>query len=270
MTDLTALWRYRSHVPRDPVDIARVRTALDARWVRIDVVDETASTNADLLADATAPDRSVLVAEHQSAGRGRLDRSWTSPPLAGLTFSALLRPTAPLLTWGWLPLLAGVALHDAVAPLCDGTSLKWPNDLLIGDRKVAGVLAQTGGDNVVIGIGLNISTTEDELPVPAATSLAIEGCNADRTDVLVAVLTALDARYAQWADVRGDAEACGLAAAYRSACSTLGREVSVTGTNGGVVLGVARDLDASGRLVVGEPPDQQVIGAGDVEHLRPA
>lgn len=254
---------------RAPLDAARLRQELAARWASIEVVDETASTNADLLASTDAPDRSVLVAEHQVAGRGRLERAWTSPPRAGLTFSVLLRPTPPVATWGWLPLLTGVALHDAIAPLCADAALKWPNDLLLGDLKVAGILAQTGGPDasapgVVIGVGLNVSTTADELPVPSATSLALAGVEADRTDVLVAVLTALDARYAQWADVRGDAEACGLAAAYRAACATLGREVAVTGTDGAVVRGVAEGIDSSGRLQVGH----QIIGAGDVEHLR--
>jgi BirA family transcriptional regulator, biotin operon repressor / biotin---[acetyl-CoA-carboxylase] ligase len=255
--------------PRPPLDVARLRDALAVSWALIEVVDETASTNADLLADPGAPDHSVLVAEHQSAGRGRLDRDWTSPPRAGLTFSVLFRPTAPVATWGWLPLLTGVALHDAIAPLCPGAALKWPNDLLIGDGKVAGILAQTGGAQsdaqaVVIGVGLNVSTTAAELPVPTATSLALAGADVDRTEVLVSVLTALDARYRQWSDARGDAGACGLATAYRAACATLGREVAVTGTDGVVARGVAEDIDSSGRLKVGH----QVIGAGDVEHLR--
>jgi BirA family biotin operon repressor/biotin-[acetyl-CoA-carboxylase] ligase len=247
---------------RAPLDGSELRADLSPRWAYVDVVDETASTNEDLLAMPDAPDRSVLVAEHQSAGRGRLDRTWTSPPRAGLTFSVLLRPAPPVATWGWLPLLAGAALHDAIK----GTSLKWPNDLLVGERKVAGILAQTGGDTVVIGIGLNVTTTADELPVPTATSLALEGLPHDRMELLIGILAALDKRYAQWSDVRGDAEACGLAAAYRAACATLGREIAVTGTDGTVVRGVAEAIDASGRLLVGG----QVIGAGDVEHLRPA
>src|SRR3954470_6141584 len=99
---------------RRALDLARLRAALDPRWARIEIVAETESTNADLLADAEAPDRSALAAEHPPAGRGRFDRSWTSPPGAGLTFSALLRPSVPIQHWGWLPLLAGVALHEAV------------------------------------------------------------------------------------------------------------------------------------------------------------
>ena len=96
---------------RLPLDVSRLQDALGSRWARVAVVEETASTNADLLADASAPDRSLLAAEHQVAGRGRFDRRWESPARAGLTFSVLVRPTVPVATWGWLPLLAGLALH---------------------------------------------------------------------------------------------------------------------------------------------------------------
>src|SRR5436305_1407383 len=131
---------------RRALDLARLRSSLGSRWARIDLVAETASTNADLLADPAAPDRSALAAEHQLAGRGRFDRSWTSPARAGLTFSALLRPAVPIQHWGWLPLLTGVALHEAVVETCGvAAGLKWPNDLLAtaDGGKLAGVLAQT-------------------------------------------------------------------------------------------------------------------------------
>src|SRR5690348_8917509 len=152
---------YRDRMPaRDPIDIDRVRSLLGERWARIDAVAETPSTNLDLLEQHGAADRTALVAEHQTAGRGRLDRAWSSPPGAGLTFSALLRPEVPLLRWGWLPLLAGVALADAVRARTGVEAvLKWPNDLLAPDGgKLAGILVQTADDVVVIGIGLNVST----------------------------------------------------------------------------------------------------------------
>lgn len=259
---------------RRALDLARLRAALDARWARIDVVAETESTNADLLADPEAPDRSALAAEHQAAGRGRFDRSWASPARAGLTFSALLRPAVPIQHWGWLPLLAGVALHEAVTECTSiATSLKWPNDLLADSdgRKLAGVLAQTSGPAVVVGIGINVDTTAAELPVDTATSLALAGADGvDRTELLIAVLVRLDARYAQWSDCLGDAAACGLAADYREACATIGRPVRVTMADGTVVDGEARDVDEIGRLVVASADGDQAIGAGDVEHLRPA
>jgi BirA family biotin operon repressor/biotin-[acetyl-CoA-carboxylase] ligase len=259
---------------RPPLDDARLREALGGRWARVQVVHETASTNADLLADAEAPDRAVLAAEYQVAGRGRFDRQWSSPPRAGLTFSVLLRPAVPVVHWGWLPLLAGLALHEAVDDTTGvATSLKWPNDLLAepDGGKLAGILAQTSGEAVVIGIGLNVDTTADELPVETATSLFLAGDErVDRTELLAAILRRLDARLAQWTDCGGDAAACGLTAAYRAACSTIGRPVRVALANEPAVLGEALDVDDVGRLVLRTPHGEQRIGAGDVEHLRPA
>jgi BirA family biotin operon repressor/biotin-[acetyl-CoA-carboxylase] ligase len=259
---------------RAPLDAATVAETLGPRWGRVDAVGETGSTNADLLADHLAPDRSVLVAELQTEGRGRLDRTWTSPAGAGLTFSVLLRPQAAIATWGWLPLLTGVALQSAVAEVADvAAALKWPNDLLVGPqlRKAAGVLAQTSGEAVVIGIGLNVSTTAEELALDTATSLALSGASdADRAELLVAILTRLDARVAQWEDVGGDAEACGLAAAYRDVCATLGQDVAVAASDGRSISGRASGIDPDGRLVIATADGQVVVGAGDVQHLRPA
>jgi len=261
------------------LDADTLCAGLAGRWARVAVLARTSSTNADLLADTAAPDRSVLVAEHQVAGRGRLERTWTSPPGAGLTFSVLLRPPVALVRWGWLPLLAGVAVHEALgAQTRVRVALKWPNDLLAGTGtdpaafgKVAGILAQTSGEAVVIGIGINVCTARDDLPGAAATSLALCGAaSLDRSDLLVAILIRLDARYAQWVDVDGDAEACGLAAAYREACATIGQVVAVTGTDGAVARGTAVGVDSGGRLRVDVDGVVRVIGAGDVEHVRPA
>jgi BirA family biotin operon repressor/biotin-[acetyl-CoA-carboxylase] ligase len=259
---------------RGALDLTRLRDALGARWAQVDVVAETESTNADLLADEHAAERSVLAAEHQRAGRGRYERSWTSPPRAGLTFSALLRPSVPIQHWGWLPLLAGVALHEAVTETTGiPAALKWPNDLLAAadGRKLAGILAQTSGPAVVIGMGVNVDTTAAELPVDTATSLALAGApDVDRTALLIAVLTRLDARYAQWTDCGGDAAACGVASAYRDVCTTLGRPVRVALADGAALEGHASDIDEIGRLVLDTGSGLQAVGAGDVEHLRPA
>lgn len=256
-----------------PIDATALTAALNTRWARIVVVEQTASTNADLIADTTAPDRTALITELQTAGRGRMDRTWSSPPGRGLTFSVLFRPSVPMLLWGWLPLLAGVALHEAVsAATAVPAELKWPNDLMarpeVGGGKLAGILAQTSADAIVIGIGLNVSTTADELPVDTATSLALCGATElDRTALLISILGRLDARMAQWADVGGDAEACGLAAAYRDLCATLGQDVVVsTGTT--ALRGRALGIDESGRLVVEADGVLHAVSAGDVEHVR--
>jgi BirA family biotin operon repressor/biotin-[acetyl-CoA-carboxylase] ligase len=150
-------------------------------------------------------------------------------------------------------------------------ALKWPNDLLVGPGlgKAAGILAQTSGEAIVVGIGLNVSTRADELPVPEATSLELAGAgDVDRAALLVDVLTVLDARIAQWCDVGGDAEACGLADAYRRACATLGRQVVVV-TAAGEIRGEAVDVDGAGRLLVQTDVDLVPVSAGDVRHVRP-
>jgi BirA family biotin operon repressor/biotin-[acetyl-CoA-carboxylase] ligase len=149
------------------------------------VVARTGSTNADLLAAARAGTAAgtVLVAEEQTAGRGRLDRSWHSQPGAALTFSVLLRPAAiPPSARGWLPLLTGVAVAAALrAQTGLDVSLKWPNDVLVSGAepgmagKLAGILAEQAGDAIVVGIGLNVSARRDELPAPQATSLLLAG-----------------------------------------------------------------------------------------------
>ncbi|MCW2496939.1 biotin--[acetyl-CoA-carboxylase] ligase [Jatrophihabitans sp.] len=258
---------------RASIDAAALRAALGARWPRIEVVEQTGSTNTDLIADLHAPDRSLLVAEDQVAGRGRLERSWVTPSRAGLTFSMLLRPAAPIASWGWLPLLTGVALREAVAEVTGvDAGVKWPNDLLAWpqERKLAGILAQTSGEVVVIGIGLNVSLTADELPVQTATSLLLCGAtDLDRTRLLAAIAARVDRRVAQWEDVAGDAEACGLAGAYRAACTTLGRDVVVTTLGGEALPGRAVEIDSDGRLRVEVGGELRTIGAGDVEHVRP-
>jgi BirA family biotin operon repressor/biotin-[acetyl-CoA-carboxylase] ligase len=262
------------------VTAAQLQSALGTAWSRIEVVAETGSTNADLLADTTAPDRSVLVAEYQTAGRGRLDRTWTAPPGASLTFSVLIRPAPPTSTWGWLPLLTGLALQEAVVAATGvAAGLKWPNDLLAGPEsgKAAGILAQTNGPAVVIGTGLNVSTTADQLPppptpaAPAPTSLALCGARElDHTVLLTAILTRLHERLTEWRDAGGDAQACGIASGYAGACLTLGQEVSVSTIDGRTVTGTATGLDGTGRLLVASGGTTTAVGAGDVQHLRPA
>jgi BirA family biotin operon repressor/biotin-[acetyl-CoA-carboxylase] ligase len=258
---------------RPPIDAAAVRRAAGERWTRIEVEDEIGSTNAVLTAGTDLPTGSVLVAEHQTAGRGRLTRAWSSPPRAGLTFSVLLRPPVPPSRWGWLPLLAGVALGEAVE---DGagiaTVLKWPNDLLAAAdrRKLAGILAQGRADAVVLGVGLNVTTTAAELAGTAGTSLALSGAErVDRSALLSAALHRLDEWLGRWERAAGDPVASGLDAAYRHASATLGATVRVTGVDGSVVTGVAADLDADGRLVVVTGSDRRAVSAGDVEHVRP-
>lgn len=268
----------------EPLDVHALRRELRGPvgpYAALDVVGRTGSTNADLLAAAAAnaPDRTVLVAEHQDAGRGRLARSWESPPGSGLTLSVLWRPHGvPADRFAWLPLLAGLALLDTVRGLTDAPAgLKWPNDLLLGarQRKAAGILAEVatgpGGPAVVVGVGLNVAAEVTELP-PDATSLAAEGVRGlDRTAVLVALLHRLAEREAEWRAGGGDPDSSRLRADYRAGCLSLGTRVRVELPGGAARTGMAEDVDRSGRLLLLDATGHRgTVAAGDVIHLRPA
>lgn len=247
---------------RPPLRERALRRALGPDGWRLEVVEHAGSTNAVVAERARAgePARLVVVAESQTAGRGRLDRTWVSPPRAGLTFSVLLRPELPPARWPWLPLVTGLAVATALREHADVDAvLKWPNDVLIEGRKVCGVLAEvpvTGA--VVLGIGLNVSTRASELPPDRATSLRLAGASTtDRGTVLRAVLRSL-------AQVLDDVEAAQLR--YRERCSTLGAAVRIELPGGTSVVGLAEAVDEQGCLVVGGV----AYGAGDVVHLRPA
>jgi BirA family transcriptional regulator, biotin operon repressor / biotin---[acetyl-CoA-carboxylase] ligase len=241
-------------------------------WNEIIVTAQTGSTNADVAAAARggATEGLVVVADLQTAGRGRFDREWVCPPRAGLMLSVLLRPRAHPRWYGWLPLLAGVALVETVRRLGElDAVLKWPNDLLVGGRKCAGILAEAVPDGVVIGIGLNVSLREDELPVPGATSLLLAGsaCT-DRDPLLRALLRTLAERYDRWSQAP---ESDALPEAYRTHCATIGRQVTVALPDGTHLSGEATDVDASGRLLVADPDGAvTAVAAGDVVHVASA
>ncbi len=197
--------------PRHPLSEAALTEHIvrpGGLWREVSVVPRTGSTNAGLVAraGAGAPEGLVLAAEEQTAGRGRLGRSWLSPPRAALTFSVLVRPVGvPPARRGWLPLLAGVATAAAVRQVSGlDAVLKWPNDVLLGPRKLAGILAEQSGDAVVIGIGLNVSTARDELPAAGATSLPatsllLEGsASLDRGLLLSRILAEAERWYLAW------------------------------------------------------------------------
>jgi BirA family transcriptional regulator, biotin operon repressor / biotin---[acetyl-CoA-carboxylase] ligase len=256
-------------------------------WSRVRVVAETGSTNADVAEAARrgAAEGLVLVAESQVAGRGRLGRTWQSPPGAGLTMSVLLRPRSVAGTGlGWLPLLTGVAVVEACAAEVGPVeaALKWPNDLLVrpaaggGWGKCGGILAEVAAPGaVVVGIGINFSQEERELPPPVdpaahrPTSLSLAGGHGDRERLAAAVLRRLSHWYGRWHRLGGDPGRSGLAAAYRARCRTLGQAVTVSLPGGERLRGTATDIDADGRLVVRtEGGEEHHLAAGDVHHLR--
>ena len=267
---------------RAPLEVRSSATPFPPPWRSLTVVDETPSTNADLVRAAKAGEAapwSVLVTEHQSAGRGRLGRTWTSVRGAALTFSALVpTPAAP----GWVPLLAGLAVADAIEQVyAVRPSLKWPNDVLgpVGGvhegRKLAGILCELTGQWIVVGIGLNVDQTEDELPVPTATSLrlvdeavATPGAPAHpggvtRDTLLLAILTRLADLLSAW-----ESDPDRVRTAYRSSCSTLGRRVRIDRGTGAVEEAEAVEVYEEGRLVVRAHGRRSALAAGDVTHVR--
>lgn len=273
-----------SDLDRPPLNVPALRRALlvpGGLWTSLDIVPETGSTNSDLAARAASLEEgAVLVAEEQTAGRGRLDRSWTSPARSGLFLSVLLRPgpEVPVERWGWLPLLAGVASATGLARAAGvDMSLKWPNDLLVKvggeERKTGGILAERAGDDaVVVGIGLNVTLRADELPVPTAGSLALaDAISTDRDPLLRALLRSLEQWYGDWRAAGGDPARSGLQAAYAEGCATLGRTVRAELPGDRSVTGEAVALDGDGRLVLTtEGGGRQSISAGDIVHLRAA
>jgi BirA family transcriptional regulator, biotin operon repressor / biotin---[acetyl-CoA-carboxylase] ligase len=254
---------------RPPLNEAALNRALvrpRELWTGIRVVAETGSTNADLVAEALndAPEGTVIVAESQTAGRGRLDRTWSAPVRSGLAFSVLLRPAVAVARLGWLPLLTGVAVTQALRQIAEvDARLKWPNDVLIEERKVAGILAERAGTAVVVGVGVNVSLDATELPVPAATSLKLaDAAVIDRDPLLRAILRRLATVYTAWA------ESDSLRETYLGLSATIGRQVRVELPDGGRLDGEARDIDEFGRIVVRTADGDRALSAGDIVHLR--
>lgn len=235
--------------------------------------ESVGSTNDELasLAADGAGEGAVIAAEHQTSGRGRVDRVWTSPPRAGIAASMLLRPDVAQARWSWLPLLAGVAAVETIAELTViSAALKWPNDVLLGAGrgKGVGILADVVGSAVILGVGVNVTVRREELPRDDATSLALEGADADRTELLAGLLDRVERWYARWSEAGGDPSASGLAAAYAARCESLGRQVTVSMPDGTAVRGLADRIDADGRLRVETGDGAVSVAAGDVRHVR--
>lgn len=248
---------------------------------RLEAVASTGSTNADLTRGAAAdraawPHLSVIVTDDQRSGRGRLDRTWSTPPGSGLAVSVLVEVGAiPVASRGWIPLVAGAAMARAVgAQVVDAghdARVKWPNDVLIDGAKVCGILAEGvpgHPDAVVIGAGVNTRMTTEQLPVPTATSFAALGLDADEDRLLADYLAGLDEQLRALAIAHGDAAAAGVLAEVEALCATLGREVRVSLPDGGVLVGRGQRIDGDGRLVVAAGLTETPVAAGDVVHVR--
>lgn len=289
--------RYSS-LERPGLDEAALRESLltpKGAYARLDLVQETGSTNTDLAAHAARPgtewpDLSVLTAERQSAGRGRMNRTWTAPERSALIVSILLRPVntagrpLPTQSYSWLSLLAALALAESIEQRTEiSPQIKWPNDVQVDGRKLAGILAQLvpGADGappaVVLGAGVNVSLTDQELPVPTATSLLLEyATTTDRNVLLKAFLRTLADHYESFRAVDGDArqpwrEGRSLADWVSDRMVTLGQDVRAVLPGGTELTGRALALDANGALVVRDDDgERHTVSAGDVVQLRPA
>ncbi|MEZ5158089.1 MAG: biotin--[acetyl-CoA-carboxylase] ligase [Candidatus Nanopelagicales bacterium] len=230
-------------------------------WPMPKVVERTGSTNADLV--GVAGHGQLLIAREQTAGRGRLERSWISRPGEGLTFSVRLDVPATVHTWGWIPLLAGVAAADAVraAGVVDA-GVKWPNDVVAGGGKLAGILSVRDEASAIVGIGLNLRFA-DARPDPDAVSVAELGGDPDPDRVLAAVVSNLHGWWTRFVETAGDAHRCGLHTAYTGQCVTLDREVDVVETDRRW-RGAAQGIDAQGRLLVRDAEGVRAVFAADV------
>jgi BirA family biotin operon repressor/biotin-[acetyl-CoA-carboxylase] ligase len=249
--------------PRAPLNKSIIDANISQYW-RVSVVDLTASTQSDLaeLVNASvAKSGELIVADFQSAGRGRLDRSFEAPPESALLFSFFLKPKRVRSDWSFISFLTAIAMHEVISKdMTDKVSLKWPNDILIDDKKVAGLLAQQIGDGVIVGIGLNVAMDTDELPVPTATSLALSGSNnLDRNLLLSAFLNRFENIFKDWDSGTEFLEK------YRQVSSTLGRQVRVEVLGRDSIEGKAAAITAQGALILSDGTE---VNVGDVVHLR--
>ena len=279
------------------LDLERIRTALADDFTTIDFVEKTGSTNTDLMQATNVADGTVLLADEQLSGKGRLGRSWTAPAGSQVIFSVLLLPES-LEHLGTLPLAAGLAVTDSI----EDTVLKWPNDVHIDGNKLCGILAEAGpvgqafkaapkteltkvevgkaevnkaevnkaelnkavggaapSARVVVGMGINVTLTREDLPIEKATSLELEGRDTDRTELAITVLKNLRRRIVQWENQDPQ-----LLRDYRAVCSSLGQEVRLE-TPSGDVTGHVDEIGEDGRIMVAG----EYYSAGDVTHLRP-
>jgi BirA family biotin operon repressor/biotin-[acetyl-CoA-carboxylase] ligase len=229
------------------------------------VVEVTGSTQDDLFqlaSSGSALPKTILASEFQSSGRGRLDRSFDAAPHSALTFSLYVEPKVNRDEWSFLTLLAGFSVYEALQSL-DGSieiGVKWPNDLLIGEKKFCGMIAQATDKGIVLGIGINVGMSAEELPVENATSLAIAGfSHLDRNEILAAIINHFEINLEMWEHDKS------FLAEYRSASTTLGRDVEVTLPAGKIIRSRAVDISHSGALLL---EDGSEVTVGDVVHLR--
>jgi BirA family biotin operon repressor/biotin-[acetyl-CoA-carboxylase] ligase len=250
--------------PRPPLDSSVISEKISQYW-RVSVVEVTGSTQDDLtqlVADKKASNGDVIATEFQSAGRGRLDRKFDAPASSALMFSLYIQPQREKSDWSFLPLLAGLSAIFTLMKLEPESSptLKWPNDILLGDGKVGGIIAQATGAGVVIGVGINVGMTEEELPVPHATSLALHQYSTlDRNLILSTFLTTFEELFTRWQSGED------LRHLYNERSATIGRDIRIELPDGSHKNGKSVDVTPAGELIL---EDGSRVTVGDIVHLR--
>ncbi len=244
-----------------PLDACIINAALTRYW-RVSVVELTVSTQSDLVELArqgSARVGDVIAAEYQSGGRGRLMRSFSAPPSSALLFSLYIQPQRSRNDWGWIPLIAGVSVAQSLSEF--KAELKWPNDILIKDKKVSGLIVEAVGDGIVIGIGINAAMRPSQLPVPSATSLFIEGAkNVTRNKLLTDLLRIFENNFTKW-----DSGSDDISQSYLDLSATIGRRVQVQYPDGRIESDIAAAISSAGELVLANGSHVQ---AADIVHLR--
>ena len=252
-------------------------------WRSVTVFSQIASTNSVgmALAAAGCPSGVILVTDLQTAGRGRLDRTWLAPAGTSAMFSVVLRPAGPDREWGVLPLLTGVAVCEAIEFVTGvRTSLKWPNDVVIRSEdapsgrggKVGGILAERDAASgaIVMGVGLNVDLAEEDLPVPTATSLTLAGLPRPRRAKLVGrALARIEHWYTAWDGIGTDSTALDkLLDAYRARCVSIGAELRVVRPGADDLVGTGAGIGPHGELLVDTAGGQVPVVVGDVVHAE--
>jgi BirA family transcriptional regulator, biotin operon repressor / biotin---[acetyl-CoA-carboxylase] ligase len=250
----------RASVIRASLDEGAISAQISSNYWRVRVVPEVGSTQ-DELKNELVSNGDCVVAEFQSAGRGRLDRKFDSAPNVALLFSFFIKPGRTS-QWGWIPLIAGMSVAQTLNEAVDSDSFttKWPNDVLATSGKAAGILCERYGEGIIVGIGINVSTQVDELPVETATSIFIEtGVELNRNDLLAALLKNFQILFDRWESGED------LIPKYRALSATIGQQVRVVLPHSATIEGVAIGVNAEGELIL-ESGDR--INVGDVVHLR--
>jgi BirA family biotin operon repressor/biotin-[acetyl-CoA-carboxylase] ligase len=245
---------------------SELHAELSPYW-RVSVVDVTGSTQVDLAESIhanTAVDGDVLVANYQSAGKGRLDREFIAPPSSALLFSFFKSVERPREEWNFIALLTALSITEALADLDSSGDLriKWPNDILINEKKIAGLLCQADSNGVIVGVGLNVCMQEDELPVATATSLYLEKFSeVDRNVILKKILRVFEEKFQMWSK-QGSAP---FITQFEALCSSLNRDIEIIWPTGESKTAVATGISLLGELILS---DGVLVNSADVLHLR--